>query len=129
VPTTSPQRAVSLGKVLTVEKALRTPAHCSTLQTSPLVAVGRSRLSRAPVLVPYKISICTSKVSENILEPITIIDFLKKVNSDFPYSTRRGRSSHQHQRKSYMTKNIIESLPEMVEEEKNEEEEVSARVV
>jgi hypothetical protein len=58
------------------------------------------------------------------VEPITNVDFLKKVDSDFPYSTRRGRSSHQHQRKSYMTKNIIESLPEMVEEEKNEEEEV-----
>ena len=50
------------------------------------------------------------------------------MNSDYPYppvTGRRGRSSHHNHSKSYMTKNIIESLPEMVvEEEKNEEEEI-----
>lgn len=46
-----------------------------------------------------------------------ILDFLRKVDSDFPYAKQRTR-------KSYMIKSIIESLPEMVEEEKNEEEEV-----
>ena len=51
------------------------------------------------------------------------IDFLKKVNSDFPYSKRRS-SQNAHSRRSYMIKNIIESLPETVEEEKNEEEDV-----
>lgn len=44
---------------------------------------------------------------------------MKKVNSDFPYSQKKQRS-----RKSYLIKSIIESLPEMVEEEKIEEEEV-----
>ena len=49
---------------------------------------------------------------------VKILDFLRKVNSDFPYSKKRSR-------KSYLMKSIIESLPEMVEEEKIEEEEVS----
>jgi hypothetical protein len=56
---------------------------------------------------------------------MNILDFQKKVNSDFPYSKRRGGGGHHHSsRKSYMIKNIIESLPEMVEEEKIEEEEI-----
>lgn len=42
------------------------------------------------------------------------------MNSDFPYSQKKQRS-----RKSYMIKSIIESLPECVEEEKPEDEEVS----
>ena len=73
-----------------------------------------------------RISIYTSKVIWSFSN--FLIDFLKKVNSDYPYppvTGRRGRSSHHNHSKSYMTKNIIESLPEMVvEEEKNEEEEV-----
>jgi len=56
------------------------------------------------------------------------IEFLKKVNSDFPYSKRRSSQNHSH-RKSYMIKHIIESLPEMVEEEKNEEEEVRIQFI
>jgi hypothetical protein len=51
---------------------------------------------------------------------LTRIDFLKKVNSDYPYPTR-GR---QNSRKSYMIKSLIEPPPETVEEEKIEEEEV-----
>jgi len=42
---------------------------------------------------------------------------MKRVNSDFPYSKKRNRQN-------YLIKSIIESLPEMVEEEKKEEEEV-----
>jgi hypothetical protein len=40
-----------------------------------------------------RISICTSKVTTSSL---ILIDFLKKVNSDYPYppTGRRGRSSH-----------------------------------
>lgn len=97
---------------------------CLTPQTSLEVANNNKSSSRQGC--PHcRISTCTSKVtpSTNLIR----IDFLKKVNSDYPYppTARRGRSSHQQ--KSYMTKNIIESLPEMVvEEEKNEEEEVSA---
>ena len=44
---------------------------------------------------------------------LTDIDSLKKVNSDFPYSQKRVR-------KQYLQQSIIESLPEMVEEEKEE---------
>ncbi|CDW77419.1 UNKNOWN [Stylonychia lemnae] len=47
-----------------------------------------------------------------------IKNFVRKVNSDFPYSQKKQRS-----RKSYLIKSIIESLPECVEEEKIEDEE------
>lgn len=43
---------------------------------------------------------------------------MKRVNSEFPYSNKSRT------KKSYLIKSIIESLPEMVEEEKKEEEEV-----
>ena len=47
-------------------------------------------------------------------------DFARKVNCDFPYSNKK----HQRSRKSYLMNSIIDTLPEMVEEE---DEEVSIR--
>lgn len=95
----------------------------TTEEAGPSFSNSSKKLSKVHAYHHFRtISIYICKVSS----PFFIsIDFLKKVNSDFPYSRRRSSQNAHSQRKSYMIKNIIESLPEMVEEEKNEEEEVS----
>ena len=121
------QHSYRITKVaLTVQKVRKIQGHSSTHLTFQVVVQHPNRLSNPHDCHPFRISICTFKVS--IFFSNVLIDFLKKVNSDYPYppvTGRRGRSSHHNHSKSYMTKNIIESLPEMVvEEEKNEEEEI-----
>ena len=50
-------------------------------QTFPLVAVARSRWLKAPDWVPYKTSICISKVSESIVEVKKNVDFTRQIET------------------------------------------------
>jgi hypothetical protein len=103
-----------------VEESLSSPEQAMDL--CPPLSITTTRSLRARGCLLFRTSIFVSRVKTH--SSLMFTDFLKKVNSDFPYSNTRGGRKGHYSRKSYMIKSLIEPPPETVEEEKIEEEEV-----